>query len=72
MFLISVYLSCTAEHFKAMLQYVRDLEFAKCNTIQPFEETIQKLHKPSWFNFSSGFDVLLFYFSPAWFFDRTY
>ena len=32
----------------------------------------QKLHKPRCFDFSSGFDVLLFDFSPAQFFDRTY
>ena len=62
--LISVHLSCTAENFKAMLEFVRDLELTKYNTLQPFEETRQKLHKPSCFNFSCGFDVL-FDFSPA-------
>ena len=45
---------------------------AKCNTLQPFKETRQKLHKSSCFNFPSGFDVLLFDFLSAWFFDRTY
>ena len=37
----------------------------KYNTLQPFKETRQKLHKPSCFNFSFGFDVLLFDFSAA-------
>ena len=40
-------------------------ELTKHNTLQPFEETRQKFHKRSSFNFSSGFDVLLFDFSPA-------
>ena len=39
--LISVYSSCTAENFKAILEYVRDLEFAKYNTLQPFAKTRQ-------------------------------
>ena len=43
----------------------RDLELSNYNTLQPFEETKEKLHKPSCFNFSSRFDVLLFDFSPA-------
>ena len=43
----------------------------KYNTLQPFKETRQKLHKPSCFNFSFGFDVLLFDFSAAYFFDGT-
>ena len=33
--------------------------------VQPFEETRQKIGKPSCVNFSSGFDVLLIDFSPA-------
>ena len=68
--LISVHLSCTAENFKAMLQCVRDLELAKHNTLQPFAEARQKFHEPNCFYFSSGFDVSLFDFSPASFFDR--
>ena len=36
------------------------------NTLQPSEETRQKRDKPSCFNFSSGFGVLLFDFSPAY------
>ena len=35
------------------------LELAKYNTLQPFEEIRQELHKPSCFNFSSVFEVLL-------------
>ena len=42
--MISVHLSCTAENFKAMLQYIWDLELAEYNTLQPFEETRQKLN----------------------------
>ena len=45
---------------------------AKYNTLQPFEETRQKLHKSNCFNFPSGFDVLLFDFLSALFFDCTY
>ena len=63
--LISIHLSCTTENFKSMLWCVWDLELTKYNTLQPFEETRKKLHKPSCFNFSSGFDVLLFEFSRA-------
>ena len=63
--LVSVLSSFTTESFKAILKWVRDLELAKQNTLQPFEETRQKLQKPSCFNFSSGFDVSLFDFSPA-------
>ena len=40
-------------------------KITRYNTFQPFEETRQKLHKPSCFNFSSGFDVLFFNFSHA-------
>ena len=38
---------------------------AKYNTLQLVKETRQKLHKPSCFNFSFGFDVLLFDLSAA-------
>ena len=57
--MISIHVSCTAENFKAMLQCVRDLELAKYNILQPFEETRQKLQKLSCFDFSPGFDVKL-------------
>ena len=70
--LISVHLICTAENFKAIPSCVWDLELSKHHTLQPFEETKQKFSKPSCFNFSYGFDVLLFDFSPVWFFDHTY
>ena len=42
----SVYSSCTTEDFKAILLYVRDLDLAKCNTIQPKEKAKQQFHKP--------------------------
>ena len=42
-----------------MLWCVRDLELAKYITLQPFEETRQKLHKPSCFIFSYG--LMLYY-----------
>ena len=37
---------------------------------QVFEEARQKFQKPSCFNFSSGADVLLFDFSPAYLFNQ--
>ena len=40
--------------------------------LQQFEKARQQFHKPSCFNFSSEFEVLLFDFSPAYSFDRTY
>ena len=42
----SVYSSCTTEDFKAILLYVRDLDLAKCNTLQPKEKAKQQFHKP--------------------------
>ena len=51
---------------------MRDLQLSKYNTLLLFEETRQELHNPSCFDFSSEFDVLLFDFSPAEFFDCTY
>ena len=44
--LISVYSSCTAENFKAILWCFRDLEFAECNT----------------WNFPPEYDVMCYYF----------
>ena len=32
---------------------------------RPVQQTRQEIHKPSCFNFSSGFHVLIFDFSPA-------
>ena len=48
------------------------MQLSKYNTLLLFEETRQELHNPSCFDFSSEFDVLLFDFSPAEFFDCTY
>ena len=55
-----------------MMQCVRDSALSKYNTLQPFQETRQKPHKPCCFNFSSRFYVLLFDFSPASFSDRPH
>ena len=52
--LISVYLSCTTENFKVILQCIWDLDLAKYNTLQPIEKTWQEFHKTSCFNFYSG------------------
>ena len=60
-FLTRVYSSCTAEHFKVILQCVRDIELTKYNTLQPFEKTKHQCTNLVRMILLLEFDVLLFF-----------